>query len=364
MVGLPRRPVRWLVVVVLVAASPLLAQTTCFEVAEERPLPPVLLHAQDVAWGDEGSLVLASPRTGVHEWPLAEGAEPRRVISGTLDPSGAEVWHPRMLAVEEGVVVTASPVFAVAWKTRGEDALSGQAAFAGPTAMDLDTGQLAVLGFDQDDQGRSAPDGAIAWIGSLGDDFEQREPILFSADGPGVQRMGRCAALYAGQLRYLADGTLAIVPGVEPGVYQVDRKGRLLRTWQSETLGIDADCQLSDAQFDRIRLSEVPRWQWINRHRVVDEILPLPAGPGFVVRRRDADATRWDLVRPAPDGTVERCRLPFESKTERTRLAADLQDGRLVFLLWSYAFPIGEDREQAEPPRLIFARWSPATPAK
>lgn len=326
--------------------------STCLQVDQTLPLPQRFGSAVDVAWEDAEHILLAAPLEGVFQVPVDDPGKASIKLTGGRQSEAVDIWLPRLVASDGKFRVVASPVFVVAWQTVGEEGLRGQVAVDGPMAIDLKDGQLAVLGFSRDEVGRAAPDGAIAWLGSIKNDFKDPEPLLYSEDGPGVERMGRCAVLGAGQIAFTGAGNLIVVPGVEPGAFLVASDGKLLRTWQSADLGMDSDCQVSEDEHAQMRIGEAARWSWWNRHRVVDEVVPLPEGPAFIVRFRHRDSTYWEFVRTVGE-EITRCRLPFRSSSDRTRLAADLRGRRLVLLVSTPGVP--EERAPQSEAKLIWA---------
>jgi len=99
-----------------------------------------------------------------------------------------------------------------------------------------------ILGGRKDAKGRYSHDGAIAWLGGLSEGAAGLKPIYFSVAGRGAQPMAECAVLELGAVRFLSDGSFLVVPGVEPGIYWYDAAGDLVRTWESEALGLGGLC--------------------------------------------------------------------------------------------------------------------------
>lgn len=70
-----------------------------------------------------------------------------------------------------------------------------------------------------------------------------------------------------------------MVPGVQPGIHLYNAEGNLIRTWDSELVGLDTDCStLSPEQIRRYATGWLPRVAWLNQRRTLDEILPLSDG--------------------------------------------------------------------------------------
>lgn len=341
----------------------------CFVLEEDAALDDALKWSRDIEWAPDGRLIVASSGDGVFALDRAGSHPPQKILGRGSDDNS--VWLPFLVAASRDHLVVSSPVFSIAWKRLDGGRLSGQVAFDAPTGLDLNGDRVAVLGFRKGERGRPAPDGAIAWVGHLSAGLDDLTPVLYSADGPGALRMLRGALLRNGQLRFLDDGSLVIVPGVEPGVYQFDAKGSLVHTWQSNQVGVDPVPQLTEEQFRRLNVEEEERWRWVNRGRTVDEILPLAAGPALVIRERTNDTTRWDLVLLRHDAEPVRCRLPFTSPSDLTRLSADVHGKDVAVLLWGNGKSALRGAEPAHQPRLLFGHLTggfagtsdpPATP--
>jgi hypothetical protein len=162
--------------------------------------------------------------------------------------------------------------------------------------------------------------------------------------------MDACGILELGKVRFLQDGSMIVAPGVEPGVFHYGIDGKLLESWQADRLGFDAGCGLSDDEMNRYSASVKARYPWLNQRRVLDEILPLPEGPGFVVRTRTAGKTSWQLKLIRGPRDVKTVAIPLSSPSEFAHLRGDVRDGRLVLLL--------ADRGEKPPagyPRLVVA---------
>jgi hypothetical protein len=202
--------------------------------------------------------------------------------------------------------------------------------------QDLDRAgrRLLCLGAPHDGTPTFAADGAIAWIGSLAHGLSDLRPILHDVGGPGAPNLRRCSVLELGSVRSLPDGSFLVVPGFQPGAHLFDNIGRLLRTWDTEALGIPPPrcAEISDKEKYELRFEPERRVAWVNAHAVVDEVLPLPQGPGLVVRSRGADGlVRWQLKILGAE-RVTTHDLPFTSNRPFDRLRGDARNGRIVLL--------------------------------
>jgi hypothetical protein len=150
-----------------------------------------------------------------------------------------------------------------------------------------------------------------------------------------------------------------VVPGAQPGISLFDAEAKLLRTWDTRSLGIDTDCaSLTYEQSRRLMANGVARQAWINQRQTVSSVLPLPQGIGLVVRRFDGVKTRWDLKLLRLDGTVQTVPVPLEGSNGFFDLFGDFRSGRIVLLLRETAF-VSQGAHQPNPPRLIVARLQP-----
>lgn len=336
--------------VLLLAAAPVARSgTAAIKVLAEYPLHPVLRAAVDVRWGSDRSVYLASGKAGTFEVPLGSATQPRSLIAGNHERGG--FWLSSRVAASPRYLVTASPVFAVRWRTL-PDGADQETFFDAIVDLDLRDDRLLILGALKDEKERFAPEGAIAWIGSLGRKLEDRKPVHYSAFGAGARPLAHCGPFDMGAARFLPDGSFLIVPGFEPGAFLYDSSGKLVRTWDTRTIGLDTeDCaDMSEELQTRLAAVPEPRWAWLNRRRILDDILPLPQGPGLLVRSVSGGSVRWDLKVLAPSGAIVTYAVPVSSPSVLAHLSGDVRGGQIVLLLSA----IGRHGPEA-PPRLILA---------
>ena len=300
--------------------------------------------AMDVRWSGERTVVVAGARAGLLEVPV-DGGPPRVVIPGGSSKGG--FWLASRVAASNGLFAIAAPSFSLAWKGPSQTELM-QHSFEFIVDLDVAGDRLAVLGAEKDERG-FAPDGAIAWIATLGSkELTGLKPIYYSVAGPVARPMADCGMLETGAVRFLQDGSLVLVPGVEPGVFLYDRTGRLVRTWETRDLGIDAECGVNEAEKKRIAVEIKSRVAWLEPRRVVEDVLPLPQGPGLIVRSVAGGATRWQLKVLLADQRIATYDLPFTA-SPRARIRADLRDGKIVFLIREMT----QTLDAAPPARLV-----------
>ncbi|HZZ19322.1 MAG TPA: hypothetical protein VFE25_08135 [Opitutaceae bacterium] len=331
------------------AAAP--AAPAALRILSDTTLGEPLKYAVDVRWASGRSVYLALKRRGVVEYDLDGKAEPKQLIPGEKEPGG--FWLSYHVAASSQFLIAGSPLFALTWRPL-DSAVRKDEAFEGIDDLDVQGGRLAVVGVRRDSAGKFAPEGAIAWTGSLDKDLSDLKPLVFDAGGPGAPNANACGLLLLGSTRFLADGSLLVVPGVQPGIYHFDSRGKLLQTLDTVKLGIDTDCaSVTKDQGLELKRSFSPRMAWINARRTVDDVLPLPAGPGLLVRSVKQGQVNWALKILHPDGSIAIYDLPVHAHTLLAHLKGDVRQGRLVLLLWEYS-PDGKP-DGAPMPHLLTA---------
>lgn len=200
------------------------------------------------------------------------------------------------------------------------------------TDLDLHGRQFVMLG-ESGTHETPWEDGAIAWLGSLDKGPQELQPVLYDTGGAPAWSFQNCAVLDIGAVRFLADGSFLVVAGGDPGVHLYDSQGVLKRSWDSSRLGLDQSCSKMTREEDlALKAQGDRRLAWVNSHRVLDEILPLPQGPGLLIRSRGADGlVRWELEVLTPQRVVTYA-LPFTSDQPYDRLRGDVRNGRIVLL--------------------------------
>jgi hypothetical protein len=319
-------------------------------------LPGFLQRAHDIRWAADSSVFLGVPRGGVFQVSLDELA--KSPVRETVDGNGIDnSWNTTRLAVTSEHIVFGAELFTFGWKKRGEEKPQRVSHFfEGIEDLDAFEGRYAVLGMRRGYEGVMAPGGHIAWVGNLGDEVPEPEPVLTSRSGPGAPLMDNCPTFSIGGVRFLPDGSLVVVPGFEPGAYRFDEQGKLLEIWDTEALGIGADCDFDTEQRDLLSRDPHARWAYINQFRAVDEILVLDGRPVLVVRRVEGKQTLWELVTLEPYGRASRRPLPLTAESPFAHLRGDVRDGHVVFLLFDFAGFLRDQSpasRQAVPPRLL-----------
>jgi hypothetical protein len=288
--------------------------------------------AKDVRWASDHSVILALIKSGVVEYSLDGKTPLKQLIPGANAPGG--FWYSDKVAVSSRYLAVGDWLKSITWRPR-DSAVRKEDVFECIAGLDLSASRLAVVGVRRDAQQKFSPDGAIAWIGSLDKNLTDLKPLLYDAGGPGAPSIGACCAFSLGVTRFLADGSLVVVPGVQPGIYHFDSQGRLLKTVDTVALGIDTDCAgIGKEKVPAMGRDPALRMAWINDRRTVDEVLPLPAGPGLLIRSVQQGQVRWMLKVLHPDGSVGVYDVPVKAPNLFAHLKGDFRQGRLVLLLW------------------------------
>ncbi len=299
--------------------------------------------ATDVRWAGDRSVYLERYYDGVDELSLAPGLPRVRQVV----PSGTILGDRRYksfsrLAASEGFLAFADWIDAVAWRSLArrpdETVRFERKPMDFIEDLDLAGDRLLVLGamaYHEEPGNPFSPDGAVAFLGSARQGSEQVfRPVLFDPAGPGAPHLLHCATAALGAARFLPDGSFFILPGFQPGAHLFNREGMEIRTWNTALLGLnaDADCASMTVETRNQTLLNHPelRTRWLNRHRIVDEVLPLPSGPGVVIRSVEAGAVRWELDVLEAQG-IRAYEIPIAGATVYNRLRGDYRNGRIVF---------------------------------
>ena len=343
-------PLASLAVLASLGGSAVAAQTaSSIRVLIDRQIPAPVDQPTDVRWRDDDSVWLSSLGGGVYQLPV----DPDRGGPGLVEASRRAGWRWVHLATDGDRLAGAYPAFHLWWMDAKFTDSGGSYSLEHIGDLDLGGGRLLILGLQRNEAGALAADGKIAWLGRLGADLTEFRPVLPSRAGPGASTLQDCALLLMSKVRFLADGSFVVVPGVDPGIFLFDTTGRLVRTWETAPLNLDQGCLLDEAQRRSFSTDLDARMAWLDRRRVIDEVVPLGKDIGLIVRSRIDGTTRWELLRlRAADGTVEHIDVPVVSPSRWTHLRGDVRGDRLVLLLTELE---AEGWPDVPPPRLIVA---------
>jgi hypothetical protein len=294
--------------------------------------------ARDIRWAGPSEVYVSLGKKGaIRTGVLA--ASPFITVMPPADRGGFFISG-RIAAGRKHLVV-ASPLGGFGW-IPFESRPTGKVSQKGlMTVMDIDArGDLvAVLGADSGDVQGLARDGVIAWTGSLSAGLANMRPLMKGRAKPGGKDMARCSILETGAIRFMRDGSVVVVPGVEPGIYRYDDRGKLIQTWDTGPLGMVDDCAIADTELSLLARDFARRTEWLASRITVDDVLPLRSGPALLLRRVENGVTRWDLVTLPFQGKTERITLPVSMPTPRAHVRGDVRGDRLVLLVFDDPLP-------------------------
>jgi len=329
---------------------------SCFGELTEHPLPEGLGWARDIRWLGKQEVAISALRRGVVRLRLdRSGKSPfTEMTDGGRRSASGSPWS---LATSERYMVVGASMFAVGWKTREATDLEKEDYFEFTWDLDLHKDRLLVLGVRKNAEGTGyEEEGAYVWLGALGEsNLDTMRPLVFSAGGGHGHVMGGCETLFIGAARFLEDGSFVVVPITEPGVFHFRANGRLARTWKSEEFGLDGGCGLSKEHIRRIGIDLDLRMDWINRRRIVDDILPLGGDRfGLLVRRHRKGITHWQMEIVSAQGRLGACEIPLAVPNRWVHLRADRR-GERVALLQIVRFDSLQSKGPIIPPHLLVA---------
>lgn len=302
--------------------------------------------ATDVRWASDDSVHLARFHDGVVEVGLRPGLPKRKQWVPDRETFGRFLNFTRLAASKSHLAVS-SHANDLTWRSLGPPPPDGMVPFERKALdviedLDLNGDRFAVLGVPPArDEANVTPQG-IAWIGTLSARLADLKPLLRDVAGPSAPRLSSCALFGLGAVRFLPDGSIAVVPGFLPGAYVYSADGKLIRTWTSAQAGLSTDCsKMSQEESDRLHTRPEEQVAWLNQQRVLDDILALPAGPGLLVRSlAPNDKVRWELRVLTPSGVLT-YDLPLTGDRPTDRLHGDVRNGRIVLLVSELYFHKG-----------------------
>jgi hypothetical protein len=298
---------------------------------------------------------LAAGVKGVFRLNLAPAEAGLEVVAHPGRGGGNQIWLSAHLGLTDDLLAVAGPAYEIVWRKRGvPPVVNFRRDVAHEQIIDLDIfeDRYLVLGTQRAER-EMAPE--VAWLGQLEEGLPALKTVLYSVAGKGAASIERCATTELGHVRFLPDGRFAILPGGEPGLRLYDPQGKVVHIWDQTAVGATIQCDIDYET--RIRWSQRPeeRWDWVNRHTIVDELLVLPGDRlGLLLREVGADGTSWRLRVLGVDGPPEDLPLPVSSPSRLSRLRGDFQPstGRLALVL----FEEGRFPEAGPPARLIVLR--------
>jgi hypothetical protein len=301
-------------------------------------VPPARTVAKDIRWASADSFYLLHWYDGAFEVGL-DGKLRRLMVPPNAHLRFSPYDH---LAVSDKFLVAASGSRGVAWRPLKTDADRNyrleSRSFSDTDAVDLRGDRILLFGLRENVYNKEVQaNGEVAWLGTLSSELKDLKPVYFDRSGPRMPQYCRCKGFGISGVRFLADGSFVIVPGFEKGVYLYSADGRLQRSWTSEEVGLDTDCsRITDEEEEAMLHGKGGSIQsWLNRHHVLDAILPLPQGPGLLVRSRGEDGKfHWDLE-ILSRSRVDTYRVPLTGSRNADRLRGDVREGKIALLLSS-----------------------------
>jgi hypothetical protein len=315
-------------------------------IVSEQAVPIAPSQALTLRWASDQTLYLTRISHGVTEVALDGKLTPLR--QPVPDRATLHAWLPSVerLAVSSQFFLVSSNTLDYGYRPRALDA-AGTYQFSwlrvfSIGGMDLSGDRMLFLG---DPTPRRldttlAPTGAIAWIGRLSSHPERdMKPFLYDVAGAPPKSLFNCMNLELGAVRFLADGSYVVVPGFQDGVYLYSPAGTLLHRWHNEAVGLDApDCaSLSLEQTQLFAGSYPARFEFLNRYRILDEIVPLAEGPGLLIRSVANGAAHWTLNVLHGDQVTTHA-VPITGDLPFDRLRADARANRIAFLRTWHGF--------------------------
>jgi hypothetical protein len=316
---------------------------------------PQALIIRDVRWASASEVYVSEGKRGVVRVAIDSPSHLISVLPGA-DRGGFPLSG--RLAVGQKHLVVASPLGVVGWIPL-DDTTQKIRYRALRTVMDIDAhgDSAAVLGAERGDLLGLSPEGTIAWIGSLSKGLSSMRPIMKGRSDPGGKDMARCSIFETGAIRFMTDGSLVVVPGVEPGIYRFSPGGKLMQTWDTQPLEMVDNCSIDDDLLHLLARDFARGSEWFASRIMLDDILPLPSGPGLLLRRVENGVTKWDLiVLRYGKGKPERIPVPLTMPTPRAHMRGDVRGNQIVFLAFDDPLPEGKP---VGPPQLVVFSLAP-----
>jgi len=300
------------------------------------PLPQVGSIATDVRWADDHSVYVSWVHHGIAQVGL-DGNVLRTLAPGAREMGLNNFIH---LASSPGKLAVGAAVRSIAWRNvqakAGGSFIFHQNDFSEVYDFDLFGDRVLLMGLARYD-GSYAPKGEIAWIGRLSEEKELKglRPVLHDVKGPGAPHLRGCRTYRLGGVRFLADGSFVAAPGFQDGVHLFNAAGRRVRSWSNEQIGVDTHvrcAEMTKADEEKLGTDDAYLEKWVKNLRVIDDILPLPQGPGLLVRTGKDGRVHWSLKVLQPEG-IETYAVPVVGSRTHDRLHGDVRKGKIVLLL-------------------------------
>lgn len=296
--------------------------------------------ATDIRWAGDTSFYVSWFEDGVAEIGLG-GKKRRELVPNQklLPQSSYNYMH---LAASPKFLGVSGPGQGMVWralKARGDGSFGLQLrTLRAVLDVDLLGDRLLVLGHGLTGTKQMFSQAGIAWLGTISEDeIEELSPVLSSREIPSKSLLS-CQEPSVGAARFFADGSFVVAPGFQDGVHLFDARGQRIRSWTHEQIGVDIhDTCARMTLKDNYLVGGDPDYieRWLNRHRLIDDVLPLPEGPGVLVRSWGPDGkAHWALKVLRPNG-IDTYAVPVTGRRPFDRLRGDVRGGRILLLLSS-----------------------------
>jgi len=319
-----------LVLLLVAAATHVSAGMKVLKPESVRPLAARFgREVKDVAWQDDGSLLLASDR-GVFHFVLRTG-EGSEILAGTPVPEGLPA--PMAIATDGVTLEAVSPHSSGTFALRLKDQ-KRLLAQQSPKMIASDVGvrgdRACFLGFAARESGDLSPTTAVV-CGGLSDPWDELKGLHTIHSGDGAAEIYRYSVPpYAGALLMEADGVVDVITSAEPGVYRYSPSGALLGVLGSSL----RELVLEDAE-DIVKHYAVDvdrRYRaLLNRQATIDGLIATSEGPALVVRLAADEVVHWELWFPeAAGGATRRARLGVDRAGPFGHLRCSSRGSRLA----------------------------------
>ena len=327
-------------------AAPLVSQTPHIGLVADVDLPVEIHSAADVRWSSDTTVVVADRHKGAVELGISPEHDGMRVLlPASLGPDKPGVWLTSKLSISDQYLAVGSELYQVAWLDRKGTSEVQMRRIEAPLDLDILQDQVLIMGLQRDRSGGFAADGAVAWLGSITDDLVHLKPVHYAASGKDAVAFDHCFPLQVGSVRFHPDGSFLIIPGAEPGAFYYSAEGKLLQTWDTDSLRIYTRCDLTAEQVTRLSAELEARSTWLNLRTVVDDIVLVGDRFGLIVRQRIHGVTTWRLQILRPDGGTDTVPLPVTSPLPGARARGDSRSGKIVLLITDFFSPGGRSLE-------------------
>ena len=257
-------------------------------------LPESVARASDVRWFGEDMLLLGVVEDGVFSWRFGEEEAQREVrLFGTKYRVPGHPDYGRLGGAGSDDFAFGNGLFGVYVHESTGIRLLKDVELVGD--IDRQGSLTAAVGLSRAED--RSWEHHVAWLF----DGPVVRPLLPTRDH-GLA-MALCYQVDLSVIRFLSEDRLLVIPGTERGVFVYDRSGSLVDSLTSESFFADSGCEIGEEQSLLLRGAPF-RAAWLNRRRVIDEVVVDDVGNVFLfVRSFSADqppSVSSTTSRPAP----------------------------------------------------------------